>query len=257
MEDEHLIAELLEPLSRASHARRRHAEHRRPNQRPPLPALGHGRLGHSRNRAGRVREDALRDPVQAGDVHDRIGHRDVGRADVRARVARRERRDDQLRHAHREHPHGLRGDRGVAGAADREDPVEPAVGVEPGHDVRRPAPHRVDGGAAVARVPKRGHVGARRGCDLVLRHVGVGERLEDARVDQHDVDVQLLQPRPQVLELLALRVERAQEDNGCHARDPTAAVPVARLDSSRCPCSTSARSASHLLLPRLLRRGRS
>ena len=34
VEDEHLVAELLEPLARARHARRRDAEHRRADQRP-------------------------------------------------------------------------------------------------------------------------------------------------------------------------------------------------------------------------------
>ena len=40
VEDEHLVAELLEPLARPRHRGRRDAEHRRPDQRPSSAALG-------------------------------------------------------------------------------------------------------------------------------------------------------------------------------------------------------------------------
>ena len=42
VEDEHLVAELLQPLARPGHAGRGHSEHRRADQRPPLAALRDG-----------------------------------------------------------------------------------------------------------------------------------------------------------------------------------------------------------------------
>ncbi len=60
-------------------------------------------------------------------------------------------------------------------------------------------------------------VGPGGGRDLLLAHVGLRQRLEHARVDQHDVHALLAQPRAQVVVLLALRVERAEQDDGGHA----------------------------------------
>ena len=140
VEDEHLVAELLQPLARPGHRRGRHAEHRRADQRPPSPLSGTLDLRHPGDRAGGVREDPLRDPVQAGDVHDRVGHRDVARADVRPRVPGGDGGDDQLGHADRQRP-------GIAAAPIEELPEPPTTGS------RRAAPPRA--GAARPR-PRRG-----------------------------------------------------------------------------------------------------
>ena len=150
VEHEHLVAELLQPLARGRDAGRGDAEHRRRDER--LPALDVGRLGrrHPGDRRGRVGEDARGDGVDPRDVDDGVHHRHVDGADVGARVAGGHRRDHQLRDADRQRAHRLRRDRGSAGAAEREDPVQPALLVQAPDDLLRAARHRLDGGAAVA-----------------------------------------------------------------------------------------------------------
>ena len=60
VEDEHLVAELLEPLARPRHRRRRHAEHRRPDQRPPARLLDVAPSPSRRSRRPRWRGSARR-----------------------------------------------------------------------------------------------------------------------------------------------------------------------------------------------------
>ncbi len=93
---------------------------------------------------------------------------DVGRADVRARVAGGDRRDHQLRHADRQRAHRL-GDerRSPPEPPSPSDAVEPALGVQAPHDLRGAARHRLDGGAAVAGGGERVDVGAGRRGDLL------------------------------------------------------------------------------------------
>jgi hypothetical protein len=154
---------------------------------------------------------------------------------VRARVAGGDRRDDQLGDADRQRPRGRRADRGVAGAADAEEAVEPPLPVQALHDLRRAAAHRLDCGAAVVGVAERGDVRSGSTSDLLLPDVGVDLRLEDAGVDEQHVHALLAQPVAEVAVLRALRVQRAEEDDRRHAEcDPTGAVRAARPERSRC-----------------------
>ena len=73
---------------------------------------------------GGVAEHLTRDPVEAGDVGDRVHHRDVGRTDVHADVTRRDRRHHHLRHADREGAHRRRDERRTARSAGADDPAE-------------------------------------------------------------------------------------------------------------------------------------
>ena len=130
-----------------------------------------------------------------GDVDDRVHHRHVDGADVRARVPGRDRRDHQLRDADGELAHRVRDERRAAGAAEASDRVEPPLGVEALDDLGRAARHRLDRGAAVACRGERGRVGADGGGDLVPGDVGRRERLsDDPGVDEHDVDAVLPDP---------------------------------------------------------------
>ena len=97
--------------------------------------------------------------------------------------------------------------------------------MQPGGDNRRAPAHRLDRGAAVARLAERREIGSGRSGDLVLRDVGLDQRLEHAGVDEHDVHAVLAQAVAQVVVLLPLRVERAEQDDGRHGGDPTAAAP--------------------------------
>ncbi len=81
--------------------------------------------------------------VDAGDVDDGGGEHHVALADDRPRVGGGDRRDDELRHADRQAAHGLRGDRGAAGAAERQHAVAAPLVEEPADDHRRrPRPSR-------------------------------------------------------------------------------------------------------------------
>ena len=218
VEDEHLVAELLQPLARARDARRRDAEHRRADQRALAAALGHRRRApcprSRRRRSPRICAEIW---LIAGDVDDRVGHRDVDGADVRARVARGDRRDDQLRHADRQVAHRLRRDRRVARAADRGDAVQPALGVQPREHRGRAAPHRVDRRAAVAGAPRarRDRRPPARG-DLLARHVGLDLRLAEHAGSRRAATSTPASRDPVAQEAVldALRVERADEDDG-------------------------------------------
>ena len=121
-------------------------------------------------------------------------------------------------HADRQVAHRLRGDRRVARAADGGRAVEAALGVQAREHRRRAAPHGVDRRAAVGGAHELGVVGAAArarppraptsGCDLRLA--------EDAGVDEQDVDAGLAQAVAQEAVLDALRVQRADEDDGGH-----------------------------------------
>ena len=107
------------------------------------------------------------------------------------------------------------GERRPAGATERADRVEASLGVQPQHDLRRTAGHRVDGRAPVARLRQSLHVGARRRGHLLPGHVRPGERLaEDASVDEQDVHAAFADAVAQVGVLLALRIQRAHEQDG-------------------------------------------
>ena len=186
MKDEHLVAEFLEPLSRSGHARGRDAEHRGYDQRSSWPTgaasapaaiptsapaaftricVGIGSARRCRrpstsssrpsDRSTRcVSPDAAVETISFGTP--------IGSLCI-AWVAMRR----------------------PAGASECPDRVEPPLGVEPQHDLRCTAGHRLDGRAPVSSVRQRLHVDAGRCRHLLSGDVRLGERLaEDARVDQ-------------------------------------------------------------------------
>ena len=104
VEHEHLVAELLEPLAGGGDARRRDPEHRRRDQRLALDGERLSRC-HACDRAGGVGDDARGHRVDAGDVDDRVHHRDVDGSHIGSCVSRGERRDHQLRDADRQCTH--------------------------------------------------------------------------------------------------------------------------------------------------------
>ena len=106
------------------------------------------------------------------------------------------------------------GDGRASGPAERSDRVEPALGMEPQHDLPRAAGHRLERRAPVARVGECVHIHAGRGRHLLASHIGLDDRLaEDAGVDQQHVDTPLPEPVAEVGVLLALGVQRADEDD--------------------------------------------
>ena len=81
----------------------------------------------------------------------------------------------------------------------------------------RPASHGVDGGAAIGGPHELRVVGASRARDLLAADVGLDLRLaQHAGVHEHDVDAGLAQAVAQEAVLDALRVQRADEDDGRH-----------------------------------------
>ena len=121
------------------------------------------------------------------------------------------------------------GDRRAARAAEREDPVEPPVRVEPRDDLLGAARHR-------RRPPRRGRPRAASSATSApparatssARDVGLeADRLVDARVDDQHVDAVLEQPVAQERVLDALRVERAEQDDRRHpsARSASGSTP--------------------------------
>ena len=196
VEDEHLVAELLEPLARARHARRRDAEHRRADERPvavapparspsPCPAIAPAALA-------RIRAEIRLMPAMSTTEYIIV----TSLAPTYGRVSP----EATVETISFGTPTGSARIACVAIDVPPEppsasDPVEPPLGVQPAHDLGRAARHRVDGGAAVARGGERGDVGAGRGGDLLARDVRLGQRLaQDAGVDEHDVDAVLAQP---------------------------------------------------------------
>ena len=116
-------------------------------------------------------------------------------------------------------------ERRAARAAEPADRVEAPLGVESLDDLGRAARHRLDRRAAVAGRRQLGYVGAGGGRDLLAGHVGRRERLaDDPRVDEEHVDAVLTDPLGEEGVLLALRVERSDEDDGRHVNSSSLAV---------------------------------
>jgi hypothetical protein len=89
--------------------------------------------------------------------------------------------------------------------------------VQPRQDRGRAAPHGVDGGAAIGGAHELSMVGASRARDLLAADVRLDLRLaQHAGVDQEDVDAGVSDPVAQEAVLDALRVQRADEDDGRH-----------------------------------------
>ena len=150
VEDEHLVPELLEPLPRARHARRRDAEHRRRRRAasPPAPAPSPAPCPRSRRAAfAMIRAETRLTPEMSTTeyiiVTSTAPRRDACRRRRRSRPSASGRPPEARAWRAR--------DRRAAGAAQREDPVEPPVGVEALHDLLGAFRHRGHGGAAVAR----------------------------------------------------------------------------------------------------------
>ena len=113
--------------------RRRDPEHRQPDERPVVHPVGGVGVGdavtdHAGECVGGVAEHLTRDPVEAGDVGDRVHHRDVGRADVHADVTRGDRRHHHLRHTDRQGAHRWCHEGGTARTACAEDPCRGRCG---------------------------------------------------------------------------------------------------------------------------------
>ena len=80
-----------------------------------------------------------------------------------------------------------------------------------------PRPMASTAGAAIGGAHELGVVGAARARDLLAADVGLDLRLaEHAGVDEHHVDARLAQAVAQEAVLDALRVQRADEDDGRH-----------------------------------------
>ena len=110
----------------------------------------------------------------------------------------------------------MRCDRGAARAAKRTDRVESPFGLKAEDDLCYPAPHHLDGRAAIAGVGKGLHVGPRCSCDLLAGDVGLGERIaQDPGVDEKHVHASRGDVFAYERVLAALGVERAHEDDSC------------------------------------------
>ena len=107
------------------------------------------------------------------------------------------------------------GDRRVARAADRRDPVQPPLGVQPPDDLGRAPGHRLDGHAAVAGLGERVRRRRRPRRPPPRRDTSgstCGSKTPTS-TSRH-VDALLAQPLGEVRVLVALRVERAEQDDG-------------------------------------------
>jgi hypothetical protein len=185
---------------------------------PNIVAATSGRAHHSGHRARRVRQDARRDRVDAGHVGDRRHHRHVDPADVVARVSGGHRRDHQLGHADRQRLHRGRRDRRVARAAGAQHAVDATLVVEPARQRRRGVRHAGNRRAAVTGRAQGLHVHAGFGADLLAREVRLDRgRLERADVGQQHAHARVAQALAQEGQLVALRVERAQQQDGALA----------------------------------------
>ena len=115
------------------------------------------------------------------------------------------------------------GSRCIAWVASAVPPVPPIApiaskrpsSVQPQHDLRRAAGHRLDRRAPVARLRESLHVGASRRGHLLPGHVRLDEGLpENAGVDEEHIHPALADALAQVRVLLPLRVQRAQKQDG-------------------------------------------
>ena len=215
MEDEHLVAELLQPFARHRHARRRDTEHRGHDQRLPSPGGASGPVAIPTSAPAALTMIRVRIAfIPAMSTTEYIIVTSTG---PKYGLVSPDAAVETISFG------TPTGSRCIACVASVVPPVppsapiasKPALGVEPQHDLRRSAGHRLDRRAPVARVGERLHVGAGRRCHLLPRHVRLGERLaEDAGVDQQHVDPALADAVAEVRVLLALRVQRPDEQDG-------------------------------------------
>ena len=181
-----------------------------------------GARHHAGDGRGGVGQDPRGQPVDPGDIGDAREQHQVGLAYIGPGVTGRGGGHDHLGYAEREFTKGPGRDGRTSCTAERERAVHPALGVQPGKDLRGALGHRGDGGATVARFRKRGQVGASRGRDLGARHVGGERRLvEYADVDDQGVHAGGVQAVPDERVLRPLRVERSDQSDSGHGHSPS------------------------------------
>ena len=117
---------------------------------------------------GFVGRHLVRHLTEAGDVDHRIHHRQIVRTDIGRRIARCHGRDHELGNPHRQRPHRLGDEGGVAGSAESEHRPDVVPTAQERRERRR---HRGDGRPAVVE-PEHGPrairmvSGNRRGVDI-------------------------------------------------------------------------------------------
>jgi hypothetical protein len=237
VEDDGLVSRRLERLADAHHRRCGVAEHRDPD-RPGAEVPHRAAAGprHPDHRGGRVVEHRPRDRVQPQDVDHRVHHDDVALADEGAEGAasRRAGGDDELRHADWERVHRGRAEQRPLRAAEAEHAVDPTFEPEPQADRAHAFEHQLHRRAAAPGGPDPLEVVARLLGDLLPADVGLRAGLaEDPGVDHDGARPERRQPFADVRDLVALRVERADE------RDP-GRVRHARSRHSRVCTATGA-----------------
>jgi hypothetical protein len=104
-------------------------------------------MHHTADRGGRIVEDHAADLVDAGNVNERMHHRDVARADEGAEGAHPagERGDDELGESGRQDLHGGSGHDAALGAAHGNDTVDPVFGMQLCRQDSAALEHPVDG----------------------------------------------------------------------------------------------------------------
>ena len=174
--------------------------------------------------AAALSNTALAIGLRPEDVDDRVHHDDVALAHERAErpAPRGAGRDDQLRHADRERVHRRRAEQGALRATQAEHRLDPSLEPEPQAHRSHALEHQLHRGAAAPGRANPLEVVTAFARDLLAAHVGLGAGLaEDPRVDHDRARPERRQPLAHVGDLVALRVERAdQRDAGRfrHAR---------------------------------------
>ena len=216
------------------HTGRGDTEHRRADDGPPLSERRRGRGGHRGDGRAGIGQDLSGDAVESGEVGDRVHHRDVARAHVGPRVARGDRRGEQLRNSDREPCHRRSHDGRASGASQPGYAVQPALRAEAFDDTGCAATHRLYRRSAVPPLGQCSEVCARRDGNLLSCDVRNEKRLaEDACVHDDDVDARLRHAVAQVRVLVAFRVERPQKDDRGAASNASLLVDGRRYTSAR------------------------
>ena len=215
MEDDRLVAGLLERVPDPHHRGGRVAEHGDADA-PTGQVLERtpGVPGHAGDGRRRIVEDRPRDRVEPQDVDDGVHDEHVALAHEGAEgaTARGARRHDHLRDADRERVHRRRAKQGAFRASQAEGAVEAALEPEAEADRTHALLHELDRRAPAARRLDPCQLVAGLARHLLPRDVGRSAGLaQDAGVDHDRPDAEARQPLAHVGDLGALRVERADE----------------------------------------------
>ena len=216
VEDQHLVAGVLEHLARPGDAGRGDAEHGGGDERP-VPGDDRRRFGadHAGNGAGGIGDDARREAIDAGNVDDRGHHRHVGDADIGADVARGERRQHELGDADRAAPASRR----CRSRCRRRRPSTTMPSMRPSRWSRATtsaAPRAIAAIASPRSFPARSAARSAppaRATSSAAMSGANSRRAEDADVDHQRRDARRLDPRLEIGELDALGVERTDDGN--------------------------------------------